>query len=97
MVKSRDLTAVDGTDYALDTTTVTVPGGMMAPVTISGRVDDADEESEVFEISILSNAEYIVGSRSKATIYVKDVVMTTDEAGATGTADVRKYQTRIKV
>ena len=72
MVETRNLSA-DGNDYSLSTTTLNVPANRMAPVTVSATDDGVVEPSEEFEISITAMTSiYIVGTPSKATVYIKN-------------------------
>ena len=93
-LKARDLTAVENTDYSIDATTVTVPDGGMTAVIVSAMADGFGEGTEQFEISIVLNAAYTVGTPSKATVYIKDVIG--DETGdsTTGDGTFKKVQSK---
>ena len=51
----------------------TIPNGQMTAVTVSGMADGSDEGTELFEISIASDAAYTIGNPSKATVYIRDI------------------------
>ena len=69
----RDLSTIMATDYSLDVTMVTIPSGQMKAVTVSGMADGSDEDTEIFEISLASDATYTIGTPSKATVYIRDI------------------------
>ena len=93
------MTAVEGTDYSLDATTVTVPDAGMAAVTVSGMTDSFVEGAELFEISIVPNAAYTLGAPSKATVYIRDVVGSETGDGTTSDSKLAKklYNCNIKI
>ena len=69
----RDLTAKRGTDFTLDSTSLTVGSGAMSSIMVTGTADGTEEGVEVLELSITPDAEYTVGTPSKATVYIHDV------------------------
>ena len=79
VIKARDLTAIEGADYSLFATMLTVPDDETRAVTVSGMEDGLNEGTEFFEISIVANAAYNVGTPSKATVYIRDIAGTETE------------------
>ena len=89
-VKARDLTAVENTDYSIDATTVTVPDDGMTAVTVSAMADGFGEGTELFEISIVLNAAYTVGTPSTATVYIRDEIRGETGDGTAGDGTFEK-------
>jgi hypothetical protein len=66
-------TAVNGTDYATLSGTVTIPAASSAVlVTVSPINDNAVEGNETVVLTLSANAAYVVGSPSSATVTISD-------------------------
>ena len=70
---ARDVTTSSG-DYSLDTTSPATVANPSAQITLSAATDSVVEGVEVFEISISPSMGYTIGTPSKATVYITDVV-----------------------
>ena len=97
-IKARDLTAVEGADYLLFSTMLTVPDDETKAVTVAGMADGLNEGTELFEISIVPNTAYNVGTPSKATVYIRDIAGSEMESETgDGTTDDSKFAKMVQL